>query len=307
MLQPYLASAILGVIAAFMIVSSLPFSHWTHRSLITVIAIAIVSFMCGFGRLITGDRYLSWIRNLDALFADLLVTLLYVIQPGVQVNFAVIFIWTCVFVALYFRPLWAGLHLVGVATLYALILMARPGADNPVTKWVFTMCSAAVLCVVTVYLVNRLRSISVTDPLTGLANRRAWDARLDSEMERARRHETALSLAMIDVDNFKAVNDREGHSEGDHLLCQFARSWQEVVRDGGDFVARLGGDEFGVLASSTNEFGAQSLAQRLEEITVRGVSCSVGVVKWDGVESAGELVQRADEAMFHAKRLKGAA
>jgi diguanylate cyclase (GGDEF)-like protein len=116
-----------------------------------------------------------------------------------------------------------------------------------------------------------------------------------------------LSLAMIDVDNFKAVNDREGHSEGDHLLCQFARSWQEVVRDGGDFVARLGGDEFGVLASSTNEFGAQSLAQRLEEITVRGVSCSVGVVKWDGVESAGELVQRADEAMFHAKRLKGAA
>ena len=295
------------MVAAFMIVSSLPFSHWSHRSLITVIAIAIVSFMCGLGRLITGDRYLSWIRNLDFLFADLLVTLLYVMQPGVQVNFAFIFIWTCVFVALYFRPRWAGLHFVGVATLYALILVARPGADNPAIKWVFTMCSAAVLSVVTTYLVNRLRSISATDPLTGLANRRAWDARLDSEMERARRYETALSLAMIDVDNFKAVNDREGHSEGDLLLCQFARGWQEVVRDGGDFVARLGGDEFGVLASSTNELGAQSLAQRLEEITPRGVSCSVGVVIWDGVESAGEFVRRADEAMFHVKRLNGAA
>ncbi|HUX05160.1 MAG TPA: GGDEF domain-containing protein [Acidimicrobiales bacterium] len=218
-----------------------------------------------------------------------------------------LYIWVVVFAALYFRPFLAILYLGGVGVAFAVVLMLNPSIANPVTTWLLIIGSAAILSTVTISLVSVLRSRSVNDPLTGLANRRAWDERLDEEMERTRRSNAALSMAMIDIDQFKVVNDRDGHHAGDQLLCQFADGWREVIRGGGDFLARLGGDEFGVLSPSTSELGIQRLAKRLHEIMPGGVSCSIGVVTWDGTETAGELVRRADEAMYRAKRARRAA
>jgi diguanylate cyclase (GGDEF)-like protein len=107
---------------------------------------------------------------------------------------------------------------------------------------------------------------------------------------------------MIDIDDFKKVNDRHGHQAGDVALREFATGWYEAIRQGSDYIARVGGDEFGVLAPGTTERGAPRLAKRLRAISPRGLSCSVGVATWDRAESAEQLVHRADEAMYRAKR-----
>ena len=307
MLKPYMVAAIFPSAATGVILTSLPFSHFTHRSIVTLLIVAAVTLSASCARFALGNRPPAWSLHVDVFVGDVLVSVIISIQPRADVNFAVLYIWVAVFAAFYFRPFFAVLHLGGVGAAYAVVLTVSPSIANPITAWMATFGSAAVLSAVTIGLVNMLRSTSREDVLTGLANRRAWDDRLDGELERAKRNKTTLSFALLDVDDFKAVNDRDGHQAGDRLLCQFADGWRGVIRRGGDFLARLGGDEFGVIASNTNELGIQRLAERLQEITPGGVSCSVGVATWDGVESAAELFRRADEAMYRAKRERQAA
>ncbi len=140
------------------------------------------------------------------------------------------------------------------------------------------------------------------DPLTGLANRRMWDERLDEELERSRRTGAALSVAMIDLDDFKRMNDVSGHDAGDRLLRGLARAWLAIVRTSADFLARLGGDEFGVVAPNSDETGIHRLASRLKDALLEGISTSFGTATWDGTENASDLLRRADRAMYQSKR-----
>jgi len=107
---------------------------------------------------------------------------------------------------------------------------------------------------------------------------------------------------VVDLDNFKAINDAHGHHAGDHVLRAVARSWQTTTRGGGDLMARLGGDEFGLLAPELVGSGGEQAARRLIEALPEGVSASVGVATWDRVERASGLLRRADRAMYHSKR-----
>lgn len=153
-------------------------------------------------------------------------------------------------------------------------------------------------------LVTELQNDSRQDHLTGLPNRRAWDERLDDELERCRRSGTSLSVALLDLDDFKAINDRQGHSAGDLVLKEFAESWRRTLRLGGDFVARLGGDEFGLLAPGSPVVGVRSLAARHANSEPFSVAYSLGVATWDGSESPSQLVHRADISMYQAKARK---
>ncbi|MHB8826898.1 MAG: GGDEF domain-containing protein [Acidimicrobiales bacterium] len=307
MLKPYRVAAIFPLATAGVILSSLAFTHYSHRSFVTLLILAAIALLGSCIRFMIGNRPPAWSLHVDLLVGLVFVSVLCSIQSSAHVDFTVLFVWIAVFAALYLRSIFAVLHLGGVGVAFAIVLTVGPSVANPVTAWIATFGSAAVLSAVTIGLVNVLRSSSHEDMLTRLANRRAWDDRLDEELERARRNKTPLSLSMIDVDNFKAVNDRGGHSAGDLLLCELADRWRAVIREGGDFLARLGGDEFGVIASNMSELEIQRLAKRLQEITPVGVSCSVGVATWDGVESAAELFRRADEAMYQVKRGRQAA
>ena len=153
----------------------------------------------------------------------------------------------------------------------------------------------------TLGLVTELRNDSRKDHLTGLANRRSWDERLDDELERSRRAGSPVSVALLDLDGFKDVNDRGGHQAGDAVLQEFARSWQRIMRVAGDFVARLGGDEFGLLAPGSTSAGVRNMARRHARIETCGPSYSLGVATWDGSETAGQLVHRADLSMYRSK------
>ncbi|MGO8870586.1 MAG: GGDEF domain-containing protein [Acidimicrobiales bacterium] len=150
-------------------------------------------------------------------------------------------------------------------------------------------------------LVTVLRPDSSEDHLTGLANRRSWDNRLEDEIERTKRTGPPLSVAMIDIDDFKSVNDREGHEAGDLLLKGLSSTWLPVVRSSGDFIARIGGDEFGVLAPDTDADGLRRVTSRLSEVTPNGLVCSIGVATWNGEGSASNLARRADLSMYRDK------
>ena len=148
---------------------------------------------------------------------------------------------------------------------------------------------------------TRLAAAARLDPLTGVANRRVWQEELHRALSRARRDGQPLSVAILDLDNFKGFNDDWGHPRGDRLLRDVAAAWSHALRDV-DFLARYGGDEFAVIMPRCTGHDARAVLQRLREATPERQQTSGGVAEWDGEESDEELVGRADAALFEAKR-----
>jgi diguanylate cyclase (GGDEF)-like protein len=150
-------------------------------------------------------------------------------------------------------------------------------------------------------LLARLEAVARTDDLTGLPNRRAWEEELPRELARAQRDERPLSVAMLDLDHFKAFNDRRGHQAGDRLLKQAASDWAARLRIV-DVLARYGGEEFALALPGCRLEDALPLLETLRAATPAGQTCSAGVACWDGEESIDELLGRADAALYAAKR-----
>jgi diguanylate cyclase (GGDEF)-like protein len=139
-----------------------------------------------------------------------------------------------------------------------------------------------------------------TDELTALPNRRAWDEAVARELARAERTGDPLCLALLDLDHFKAYNDRLGHQAGDRHLRRTAAAWRRELRTV-DVLARYGGEEFGVLMPSTTLEEAHDAIERVRLATPDGETASAGVVQWDGSEPDSSLLARADAALYRAK------
>jgi diguanylate cyclase (GGDEF)-like protein len=149
-------------------------------------------------------------------------------------------------------------------------------------------------------LLGRLEVAARTDDLTGLLNRRAWDEELGRELSRADREGGSLCVAILDLDKFKLYNDTHGHQAGDRFLKQMASAWSQTLR-AGDIIARYGGEEFAVALPGTNLEHAQQMLERMRTCLPGGQTCSAGVCRWDGAESAESLTSRADSALYAAK------
>jgi diguanylate cyclase (GGDEF)-like protein len=153
------------------------------------------------------------------------------------------------------------------------------------------------------------RELARTDYLTGAVNGRSFAEATRIEIERARRHAHPFSVAFMDVDDFKTVNDRHGHSAGDRLLRAVADTTRRNVR-AVDIVARLGGDEFAVLMPETGPDAAQVVMRRvrrrlLEAARREGLHAtfSIGLVTWDEPPAdVDEVLRASDELMYAAKR-----
>jgi diguanylate cyclase (GGDEF)-like protein len=152
------------------------------------------------------------------------------------------------------------------------------------------------------------RMLSQTDYLTGIANSREFYQQVNAELQRANRSKRPISLAYVDLDGFKQINDRLGHRAGDALLRTVAQSFQSTIRKT-DLVARLGGDEFAILLSNTGQAGAQCIMQRLhaafsrrmEEAQIT-VTLSAGVISFQALPaSVDEMIHQADTLMYRAK------
>lgn len=162
---------------------------------------------------------------------------------------------------------------------------------------------------------ERLHQVSITDELTGIANRRFFNQMLETEWKRACRSGKPLSLLIMDVDNFKAINDQFGHLRGDQYLRTVAQALSTAFQRPGDLLARFGGDEFAALLPATDQMGAVRVAEKcrliLKELEFNSgtdqhqmrVTLSVGVVtaQPDPAVSPEELLNTADEALYRAK------
>jgi diguanylate cyclase (GGDEF)-like protein len=157
---------------------------------------------------------------------------------------------------------------------------------------------------------DRLRRMSITDPLTGLANRRELEQRLEQELARASRHGVPLALLLIDVDHLKEINDRGGHRAGDRALLAVAEAMRGSARSI-DTPARVGGDEFAILAPTTAARDAVPLAARVQA-TLRAtlaeegapISVSIGIADLESAAELGadrDLLEAADRALYRAK------
>ncbi len=149
-------------------------------------------------------------------------------------------------------------------------------------------------------LLTEVEALARSDSLTGLPNRRTLDEQLPREMARARRAESDLCLAIIDLDHFKAYNDTHGHLAGDEVLRRCAMAWDSELR-GEDTIVRFGGEEFLVVLPDTSPEQAFEIVERLRAATPDEQTCSAGLACWDFVESAEDLVGRADSALYRAK------
>ncbi|HZX49222.1 MAG TPA: sensor domain-containing diguanylate cyclase, partial [Nitrospirota bacterium] len=158
-----------------------------------------------------------------------------------------------------------------------------------------------------------LRKISITDSLTGLLNRRYFEERLAEEMERSRRHRQPFSLIIMDIDNFKTLNDSFGHLFGDEILKTTTNVIRRCVRII-DIAARYGGEEFAIILPTTDKNDAGIIAERIRadiecEVclvkdtgTTLNVTVSLGIASFpDDASAAEELINNADRALYRAK------
>ena len=159
---------------------------------------------------------------------------------------------------------------------------------------------------------EQLRHLASVDPLTSLYNRRMFASLMEKATNIARRTQVPYSLVILDIDLFKAINDKHGHNTGDKVIVGVADTIKNVARSC-DVCARFGGEEFIILLPDTDLRGATSFASRLrerinhqpfysEDDHTFKVTCSFGVVEWNLTMSLDELISRADDALYDAKR-----
>jgi diguanylate cyclase (GGDEF)-like protein len=143
---------------------------------------------------------------------------------------------------------------------------------------------------------TQLSDMAETDPLTGLPNRRAWDAGVAQLLTEG----VEFTVAMLDFDHFKQYNDTYGHPAGDRLLKETAALWREQLRTG-DLLARLGGEEFGLLLLGCDAVHASDVIERLRGAVYGDRTCSAGFAVRQPGESSDAVMKRADEALYEAK------
>lgn len=167
------------------------------------------------------------------------------------------------------------------------------------SEWLFALRNALV--------VSRLQQMALKDPLTTLGNRRFFDDSLAKAVLLAKRHQLPFALLLLDLDNFKQVNDLEGHSVGDDVLLKVADCMRETLRTT-DSLFRFGGDEFAVLLTDSDAEYAERVAERLLGVIKsdpfllkHNVGCSIGLARLSPEQQPKDLFHLADEALYQAK------
>jgi diguanylate cyclase (GGDEF)-like protein len=179
------------------------------------------------------------------------------------------------------------------------LVVGWPGeirADGARSKVVELLAHEAAAVLTRADALSALSDQASTDPLTGLPNRRAWDASLTDALRDA----VTVTVAILDLDHFKQYNDTYGHPAGDRLLKESAAMWREQLRSG-DLLARLGGEEFGLLLLNCDQSRAREVIERLRASVYHDRTCSVGFAEHKPGESAEQVMARADTALYEAK------
>jgi diguanylate cyclase (GGDEF)-like protein/putative nucleotidyltransferase with HDIG domain len=302
------------VIATLLLPAETGMQPWSVAALAVTALAAAVLMIWASERMPGGDVWISLM-----LGAGTLMITGAIFFAGVPTTpYALMYVWVGFDSFFFLSRAAACRHLVFAGLCYAAALAALPsGGSAPAARWLMTMGTVAVVGALADVLrersnrlIKRLGEVVVTDPLTGLLNRRGFEELMANELERARRSGRPISLLVGDLDHFKAINDSFGHRQGDLALQQFSELVQGAKRQI-DGAARIGGEEFALILPATDEYGAYLIAERLRrrvrsELLQQGrqISISFGVATGprDG-SSADQLLHSADQALYMAKHL----
>jgi diguanylate cyclase (GGDEF)-like protein len=309
-LTPFIGAAVLGLVLGVVPAGG---TEWgmIGASIALTLGVVLLAVAAPWQRLP------SWTRALPAFVYLGAVAVMREAAGGATAGFGPLLLLPVFWLALYGTPRQLGAMLVGVAAVFYVPLLTIGGPQYPLASWRMGALFVVVATIVGFTVQNlvarlrevlaeradllvRLEQLAASDPLTGLANRRRWDEELDRALAQALRHGRAVSIAAIDLDRFKAVNDAHGHQYGDRVLHAAAGAWTEQIRPG-DVLARLGGEEFGLLLADCPLAGAHGVVERVRAATPYGQTCSAGIVEWDGRESPSALLARADRMLYLAK------
>jgi diguanylate cyclase (GGDEF)-like protein len=198
----------------------------------------------------------------------------------------------------YYQPVLRGEDAVGV--LVVGWRSARRRVRRSVAEALALLAAEAAVAMERADRFSSVASLAASDPLTGLPNRRRWDEEAARMVARAERTGEPLTIAIMDLDRFKAYNDTHGHQAGDRLLKEAAAAWREQLR-AGDLLARWGGEEFAVALPGATGEQAVPVLERLRAATPSGETASVGVAAFVDGATLAELVDQADQALYRAK------
>ena len=246
-----------------------------------------------------GSRLPQWSLQVAVAGGTLLISLLIARSAtgfGMIIT-ACDYMWMGVYAAFFFSRAAARAHtaLIAVAFGAALLLSTQ---HVPADAWIFLTASLVVATETIGRQSASLRHEAHTDSLTGLLNRKGLVLAAEKAFALADRTRIPLTIALVDLDDFKQVNDRDGHAEGDRLLVQMTRTWCEELQPG-DIFARLGGDEFLVILVGSYEEEATRFFEKL--LFISPAPWSAGVVTRQSGEDLGACLSRADNTLYEVK------
>lgn len=207
------------------------------------------------------------------------------------------YLWFCVFFGVYLEPFAARLLIGFLCFCFGIALMTS-GVAASVPLWVVFSATMVITTEALLASSHALRVMAREDPLTGLLNRRGLQEAIGPVAGMSGRAGRPMTVAAIDLDDFKTINDSQGHTAGDRILAELTAAWVENKREA-DLIARLGGDEFVVVMPATGEVEGGSLIDRLREVSQ--VSWSFGMVEMEQDESLLDAIERADRQLYFAK------
>jgi diguanylate cyclase (GGDEF)-like protein len=220
------------------------------------------------------------------------------VTPGGMMIMAFGYPWVAIYSAHFFPRRGVIVQGVLMSSGFTVGLLAS-GLPNILVYWAVVIITIWSICLLLGRLSEGMRRQAGTDHLTGLLNRNGFQTAALRERALADRTGNPLTLAVIDLDGFKQINDRDGHAAGDRLLASLGRDWRARVRPG-DILARHGGDEFVLLLPATTSAGAEALLERLRSNS-DAVGWSVGVSEWRTGERLDAPMARADRYLYGVK------
>jgi diguanylate cyclase (GGDEF)-like protein len=222
----------------------------------------------------------------------------HAVTPGGMMVAAFAYPWVAIYAAHFFprRVVIAQGLLISVGFGVGLLIDGLPHIG---IYWAMVTATAWSICLVLGKLSESLRHQAGTDPLTGLLNRNAFLEAANRERSIADRTGAPLVLAVLDLDDFKRVNDSDGHAAGDRVLASLAHTWQECLR-GGDVLARHGGDEFVLLLPASTAATARTTLDRMREAETT-IGWSAGISEWLAGEPLDACLARADRYLYAVK------